>query len=300
MSLVGFIGLGNMGAHMARNLMGAGHKLIVFDVNKQVTDKFKSEGAEVAASPAEVAAASKDIVTMLPSSPHVRSVYTDKNGLLSTLQANSLCMDSSTIDQSASIEVSKLVAGKKSTYVDAPVSGGVLGAQNATLTFMVGGGEEAKTWQRVESWLKLMGKNIVNCGQVGNGQAAKICNNMLLGIEMIGVAETFNLGVRMGLDPKKLASIINTSSGRCWSSDTYNPVPGVIEGVPSGRGYEGGFGSSLMAKDLGLAQNASTLLQAPTPLGSLAHQLYRILSKDPNYGSKDFGVVYQFLKEQSK
>uniref|UniRef100_A0A8R1DXB5 3-hydroxyisobutyrate dehydrogenase n=1 Tax=Caenorhabditis japonica TaxID=281687 RepID=A0A8R1DXB5_CAEJA len=175
----------------------------------------------------------------------------------------------------------------------------MLGAQNATLTFMVGAGND-KTFSRAESLLSLMGKNIVNLGAVGNGQAAKICNNMLLGIQMIAVAETMNLGLSMGLDAKALAGIINTSSGRCWSSDTYNPVPGVIEGIPSGKEYAGGFGTQLMAKDLSLAQNASTNTQAPTPMGSLAHQLYRILARDPNYQTKDFGVVYQFLKKQNK
>ncbi|PAV65702.1 hypothetical protein WR25_17219, partial [Diploscapter pachys] len=300
MSLIGFIGLGNMGAHMARNLARNGHKLIVYDVNSAVVDQFKSEGAQVAKYPADVAAATTNIITMLPSSPHVREVYNSDKGLLKTMQANTLCMDSSTIDQNVSVEISNLCAEKKSRYVDAPVSGGVTGAQNATLTFMVGSGGCDKTFDRAKQILQLMGKNIVNCGQVGNGQAAKICNNMLLGIEMIGVAETMNLGIKMGLDAKQLASIINTSSGRCWSSDTYNPVPGVIEGIPSCRDYQGGFGSALMAKDLSLAQNASTLQQAPTPLGSMAHQIYRILANHPDYAGKDFGIIYKFLKNQSK
>lgn len=299
MSIVGFVGLGNMGAHMARNLMKNGHKLVVYDVNAKVLDQFHADGALVVEHPADVATAAKDIVTMLPSSPHVKQVYAGDGGLLQTMQPGTLCMDSSTIDQTVSIEVSALVSAKQSTYVDAPVSGGVLGAQNATLTFMVGGGDTASSYDRAYSFLSKMGKNIVNCGKVGNGQAAKICNNMLLGIEMIGVAETMNLGVRMGLCPKQLASIINTSSGRCWSSDTYNPVPGVIEGIPPSKEYVGGFGSALMAKDLSLAQNAATNVQAPTPLGSLAHQVYRLLAQNPQFAGKDFGVVYQFLKDQS-
>jgi len=232
----------------------------------------------------------------VPSSPHVRAVYNSDFGILKTLGPDSLCMDSSTIDQQASIEISRLMAEKKAHYVDAPVSGGVVGAQQGTLTFMVGADSTA-TFDRARVFLAQMGKNVVNCGKVGNGQAAKICNNMLLGIEMIGVAETMNLGIRMGLDAKQLAAIINTSSGRCWSSDTYNPVPGVIDGIPSCRNYEGGFASALMAKDLSLAQNASTLLGVPTPLGSLAHQLYRILSHSKNYQNRDFGVVYEFLKD---
>uniref|UniRef100_A0A1I7ZIL9 3-hydroxyisobutyrate dehydrogenase n=1 Tax=Steinernema glaseri TaxID=37863 RepID=A0A1I7ZIL9_9BILA len=300
-SLVGFIGLGNMGSHMARNLIKNGVKLVVYDVDAVRVAELKSDGADVAQHPADVAVASKTIVTMLPSSPHVRAVYGttpvgSDTGLLAKMQPGTLCMDSSTIDQSASIEVAAAVAKKQSSYVDAPVSGGVVGAQNATLTFMVGGDDAS--FKAASKYLDMMGKNTVHCGKVGSGQAAKICNNMLLGIEMIGVAETMNLGMRMGLDPKLLASIINTSSGRCWSSDTYNPVPGVIEGIPPSKGYAGGFGSALMAKDLGLAQNASTDVRAPTPLGSLAHQIYRLLATNPQYKNLDFGVVYQFLKEQ--
>ncbi|ETN79762.1 3-hydroxyisobutyrate dehydrogenase [Necator americanus] len=299
MATVGFIGLGNMGAHMARNLMKNGHKLVVYDINKTVLSAFKADGADVAGSPAEVAAAAKDIITMLPSSPHVRKAYGGDDGLLQKMQPGTLCIDSSTIDQTASIEVADWCKEKESTYVDAPVSGGVTGAQNATLTFMLGSGKCQKTFDRATSLIKFMGKNMVNCGEVGAGQAAKICNNMLLAIEMAGVAETMNLGIKMGLDAKVLAGIINTSSGRCWSSDTYNPVPGVIQGIPPSNGYQGGFGSALMAKDLSLAQNASTTTQSPTPLGSLAHQIYRLLAQDPKYSSKDFGIVYQFLKNQN-
>jgi len=302
-NLVGFIGLGNMGAHMARNLIRNGCKLVVHDVNAARVAELKADGAEVAKYPADVAIASKTIITMLPSSPHVRAVYGvtpagADTGLLANMQPGTLCIDSSTIDQSTSIEVADVVAGKQSAYVDAPVSGGVGGAQNATLTFMVGGDEAS--FKRASKYLAWMGKNTVHCGKVGNGEAAKICNNMLLAIGMVGVAETMNLGERMGLDAKLLASIINTSSGRCWSSDTYNPVPGVIEGIPPSKNYAGGFGSSLMAKDLGLAQNASTSVQAPTPLGSMAHQVYRLLAQNPKYSHLDFGVVYQFLKDQQE
>lgn len=288
-----------MGAHMARNLMKNGRKLIVYDVNETVLPPFKAEGADIAKCPANVAAAVKDIITMLPSSPHVRKAYGGHDGLLKSLQPGSLCIDSSTIDQSVSIDVAEWCKSKQCTYVDAPVSGGVTGAQNATLTFMVGSGKCQETFDRAAAIIKLMGKNVVNCGEVGTGQAAKICNNMLLGIQMIGVSETMNLGIKMGLDPKVLAGIINTSSGRCWSSDTYNPVPGMIEGIPSSNGYQGGFGCTLMAKDLSLAQNASTTMQAPTPLGSLAHQIYRLIAQNPSYAKKDFAIVYQFLKEQN-
>uniref|UniRef100_A0A914USS7 3-hydroxyisobutyrate dehydrogenase n=1 Tax=Plectus sambesii TaxID=2011161 RepID=A0A914USS7_9BILA len=233
----------------------------------------------------------------LPSSPHVQSVYTGDNGIFKTIQKDTLCMDSSTIDQTVSIEMANLAKQKGAAYMDTPVSGGVVAAQNGLLTFMCGG--DGKSFARAEPFLSQMGKNVVHCGDVGTGQAAKICNNMLLGISMIGVSETMNLGEKLGLKPEMLAKIINTSSGRCWSSDTYNPVPGVIEGIPCNRQYAGGFGSSLMAKDLGLAQNAATSVKAATPLGSLAHQIYRLLAQSPEFQGKDFSVVYQFLKDQT-
>lgn len=297
MSSVGFIGLGNMGAHMARNLIRKGCRLVAFDLDGNRLAELKAFGAEAAKDPADVAAQCSELITMLPSSPHVRSVFTGSNGILQTMRPGTLCIDSSTIDQSASIGVAKEVERKGGQYVDAPVSGGVVGAQNATLTFMVGG--DTSSFQKAQRLLQHMGKNIVHCGKVGNGQAAKICNNMLLGIQMIGVAETMNLGLKMGLEAKQLASIINTSSGRCWSSDTYNPVPGVIEGIPPSNRYAGGFGCPLMAKDLGLAQNASTEVQAPTPLGSLAHQIYRLLAKSPEFAGLDFASVYLFLQGQT-
>uniref|UniRef100_A0AC34F9L8 3-hydroxyisobutyrate dehydrogenase n=1 Tax=Panagrolaimus sp. ES5 TaxID=591445 RepID=A0AC34F9L8_9BILA len=295
MTTVGFIGLGQMGNHMARNLLKNSFKVIAYDVDPKRQAELKSDGAEIVKYPADVAAATKNLITMLPNSSCVNSVFTDSKGILETISPGTLCIDSSTIEQSASIDISKLCEEKQASYIDAPVSGGVTGAQNATLTFMVGG--EKDNYERAMPFLEKMGKNIVYCGGVGNGQAVKICNNMLLGIQMIGVSEAMNLGVKMGLDPKLLASIINTSSGRCWSSDTYNPVPNVIEGVPSCRDYAGGFGSQLMAKDLGLAQTASTQCKAPTPLGSLAHQMYQILASHPDFKDKDFGVVYKFLSK---
>jgi 3-hydroxyisobutyrate dehydrogenase len=295
MTTVGFVGLGQMGNHMARNLLKNSFKIIAYDVDPKRQAELKSDGAEIVKYPADVAAATKNIVTMLPNSSIVNSVFSDSHGILETISPGTLCIDSSTIEQSASIDISKLCAEKQASYIDAPVSGGVTGAQNATLTFMVGGAQN--DFERAKPFLEKMGKNIVYCGGVGNGQAVKICNNMLLGIQMIGVSEAMNLGVKMGLDAKLLASIINTSSGRCWSSDTYNPVPNVIEGVPSCRDYAGGFGSQLMAKDLGLAQTASTQCKAPTPLGSLAHQMYQILASHPDFKDKDFGVVYKFLSK---
>ncbi|KAI6188052.1 3-hydroxyisobutyrate dehydrogenase [Aphelenchoides besseyi] len=299
MSTVGFIGLGNMGGFMARNLLKKGRQLVVFDVDKKKSDLLVQFGATLAADPAEVGdRASEVIFTMLPNSSHVDSVFNGDNGILQTLKPNSLCIDCSTIDPVTTANLAKQTAEKKSTFLDAPVSGGVVGAECGTLTFMVGGPNEG--FEQAKPYFQEMGKNAVYCGEVGAGQSTKICNNMLLGIHMIGVAEALNLGVKLGLDPKRLTEIINTSSGRCWSTDTYNPVPGVMENVPSCRGYSGGFGNSLMAKDLGIAQNVATEFRAPIPLGSLAHQMYRILSSLPDYKDKDFGSVYEFLCKESK
>ncbi|EDV20896.1 uncharacterized protein TRIADDRAFT_50898 [Trichoplax adhaerens] len=284
-----------MGASMARNLMKNGHKVIVNDVVPESVSALKNDGAEVAQTAAELASRTSTIVTMLPSNPHVREVYTGSNGLFSTASQDSLFIDSSTIDPAVSQEMAAIASEKGSTFMDAPVSGGVVAARDALLTFMVGGPEEK--FDEVKSILDCMGKNIVHCGKVGTGQASKICNNMLLAIGMIGTSETMNLGIRLGLDPKLLAKILNMSSGRCWSSEVYNPCPGVIEGIPSSNNYEGGFGTALMTKDLGLAQSAANATNSPTPLGSLAHQLYRVLCNN-GYGKKDFSVVFQTLKEE--
>lgn len=296
-SAVGFIGLGNMGNHMARNLAKKGYKLVVYDVSKDALKSLKEEGMTVAGSPAEVASQCKDIITMLPATQHVQEAYAGKNGILSTVKENSLLIDSSTIDPAVSKEMAILATAKHSSYIDAPVSGGVNAARDAGLTFMVGA--PAVSFDAAQKYLSAMGKNIVHCGPVGTGQAAKICNNMLLAISMIGTSEAMNLGQRLGLDPKLLAKILNTSSGRCWSSEVYNPCPGVLDGVPSSNNYKGGFGTALMTKDLGLAQNAATATKSPIPLGGLAHQIYRIMTSS-GYAGKDFSSAYQFLQEQEQ
>ncbi|OQV18829.1 3-hydroxyisobutyrate dehydrogenase, mitochondrial [Hypsibius exemplaris] len=293
-SRVGFIGLGNMGTHMAQNLIKNGHSLVVHDVYPEAVARLEALGATAARSASEVAESCDRIITMLPSSPHVLQVYNCDSGLLKNVRPGTLLIDSSTIDPATTKEIAAKADAKGATFVDAPVSGGVGGAKDATLTFMVGC-EEAK-FAGIKTLLLHMGKNVVHCGGVGMGEAAKICNNMLMAISMVGVAETMNLGTRLGLDSKVLAGIINTSSGRCWSSDTYNPVPGIKPGTPSCNNYDGGFVNNLMAKDLGLAQNASTATMSPTPMGSLAHQLYRILITK-GYGGKDFSSIYQFFQE---
>ncbi|XP_064471849.1 3-hydroxyisobutyrate dehydrogenase, mitochondrial-like [Ornithodoros turicata] len=291
---LGFIGLGNMGSHMAKNLIKAGHRLVVYDVYPEAIEALSKMGAVPVQSPADVAGQCDNIITMLPSSPHVTAVYAGQRGILSNIKSGSLLIDSSTIDPSVSQDMAKLAEAKGATFIDAPVSGGVNAARDGTLTFMVGGKEsEGKAAEEV---LLCMGKNVIHCGSVGCGQAAKICNNMMLAISMIGCAETMNLGARLGLDPSVLNSILNVSSGKTWPSEVYSPVPGVMPNVPSSNNYNGGFGTALMTKDLGLAQTAATNTNSPTPLGSVSHQIYRLLLSK-GLGQKDFSVVYQLIRE---
>ncbi|XP_036140472.1 3-hydroxyisobutyrate dehydrogenase, mitochondrial [Monomorium pharaonis] len=292
-SKIGFVGLGNMGGYMAQNLLKKGYELIVYDVNKLAVTSLVEAGASCASSAAEMSKEAEVIISMLPSNEHVLDVYTGKNGVLSAAKKNALLIDSSTVDPSVSQLVASQARERNLRFIDSPVSGGVNAAKDGTLTFMVGGSEI--NFNDAKSILEALGSRIVHCGDIGMGQAAKLCNNMLLAISMIGTAEAFNLGQKLGLDPKVLADIVNSSSGRCWSSDVYNPVPGILPNVPSSKNYEGGFGTTLMAKDLGLAQSAATRMQAPIPLGSLAHQIYRAVIAQ-GFSNKDFSVIYQFLK----
>lgn len=294
---VGFIGLGNMGGHMAKNLIKHDHALIVYDVNKDAVNAAVQAGAEAASSPAEVAAHCTKIITMLPSSPHVKEVYCGESGLLTRAKEGALFLDSSTIDPSVSVAIAKVAKDRHTTYMDAPVSGGIMAAQAGHLTFMVGG--DPAVYPVAENMLKMMGRNVVHCGAVGTGQAAKICNNMLLAISMIGTSETINLGIQLGLDPAMLSKILNMSSGKCWSSEIYNPCPGVLSGVPSSNDYKGGFGTALMTKDLGLAQNAATETKSPTPLGSVAHQIYRLMTNG-EYADKDFSSAFKFIQQMQE
>ncbi|XP_037078041.1 3-hydroxyisobutyrate dehydrogenase, mitochondrial-like isoform X2 [Pollicipes pollicipes] len=293
-SKVGFIGLGNMGGPMAENLINKGHGVSVFDVSEEAAGRLGSLGAQVCSSPAAVAEGCDRIVSMLPNSRHVQDVYAGANGILSTVQPGTLMIDSSTIDPAVSQEMALAADAKSAVYMDAPVSGGVNAARGGTLTFMVGGPDGK--FAAARQLLECMGQNIVHCGAVGSGQAAKICNNMMLAVSMIGAAETMNLGTRLGLDPKLLAKILATSTGRCWAIDSYNPVPGIMENVPSSNDYKGGFGTALMCKDLGLAQASATASEACTPLGSAAHQIYRLLVNQ-GHGHLDFSAVYKYISE---
>ncbi|MFP3274919.1 MAG: 3-hydroxyisobutyrate dehydrogenase, partial [Paraburkholderia sp.] len=262
---IGFIGLGNMGAPMAHNLLKAGHTVNVFDLNAQAVQALVDAGAKAASSPKAAVTDVEYVITMLPAAAHVRSVLTADDGVLAGIAKGVTIIDSSTIDPASVKSFAELAAQHGNAFVDAPVSGGTGGAAAGTLTFMVGGG--AEVYEQVKPVLSAMGKNIVHCGDTGTGQVAKICNNLVLGITMAGVAEAMSLGAALGIDPKVLGGIINTSTGRCWSSDTYNPFPGVIATAPSSRGYTGGFGTDLMLKDLGLATDAAKQAHQPVYLG---------------------------------
>jgi 3-hydroxyisobutyrate dehydrogenase len=291
---IGFIGLGHMGNPMARNLLKNGHALKVYDVVPELVKKLVDLGCEAATSAADCAKGVERVITMLPSSPHVRTAYAGEFGILAAVAPGTPLIDCSTIDPLTAREIAMDAAAKQCPMVDAPVSGGVGGAEAGTLTFMVGG--EAKDFEAARAVLQAMGKNVVHCGGAGNGQVAKICNNMMLAIEMIATSEGMSLAAKLGMDPKVFAAIVNTSSGRCWSSDTYNPYPGVLENVPSSRGYAGGFGADLMLKDLTLVTDAAKAARQPVLLGAIAQQIYQKHSVD-GHGAKDFSsVILQYMK----
>ncbi|PMS22021.1 3-hydroxyisobutyrate dehydrogenase [Trinickia dabaoshanensis] len=293
---IGFVGLGNMGAPMARNLLKNGHSLQAFDLSEDALRSLAQAGAAVCASPKQAAADAELVVTMLPAAAHVRSVLTDEQGVLAGIAPGVTIVDSSTIDPASAQAFAKLAAAHGNAFVDAPVSGGTGGAAAGTLTFMVGASETL--FAEIAPVLGAMGKNIVRCGDTGMGQVAKICNNLLLGITMTGVAEAMSLGAALGIDPKVLAGIINTSTGRCWSSDTYNPYPGIVETAPASRGYTGGFGADLMLKDLGLAAEAARGAKQPIFLGALAQQLYQTMSAN-GQGGLDFSAIIALYRHHA-
>ncbi len=294
MNHVAFIGLGHMGGPMALNLIKGGYRLTVFDLVPAALDRAREGGAAVAASAAEAVRDADFVISMLPASPHVEDLYLGRGQLLAHAKPGALLIDCSTIATQTAVEVSKAAAAKGFDMIDAPVSGGTAGAAAGTLTFIVGGTDAAL--ERARPLLEKMGKNIFHAGDHGAGQTAKICNNMLLAIHMIGTAEALNLGVSLGLDPGVLSEIIQKSSGRNWSTELYNPWPGVMENVPAGRGYEGGFGVDLMLKDLGLALEAGLQGKAPTPLGSAARNLYHLHSQAGS-GALDFSSILKLLQK---
>ena len=255
---VGFVGLGMMGSRMAKNIGKAGYPLMVYDMNRSnsesILKQVNSTNVAIASSIDEIAEKNNIIITMVPASKEVKECLlgkNDGNGILNIANCGSLVIDCSTIDPDVSVELNDIAFTKGISMIDAPVSGGVNGAEAGTLTFMVGGNGFAL--ERARPLLEVMGKKIVHCGGPGTGGITKLCNNLALAIQMIGTAEALALGKKLGMDPKKLSEVMSTSTARCWSVDTYNPCPGVMENVPSSRNYEGGFSASLMEKDIGLA-----------------------------------------------
>ncbi|MDU9392241.1 3-hydroxyisobutyrate dehydrogenase [Pseudomonas sp. zfem002] len=291
---IAFVGLGNMGAPMARNLIKAGHSLNLFDLNTTILAELAELGGHISDSPRDAASNAELVITMLPAAAHVRGVYLGENGVLAGVRAGTPVVDCSTIDPQTIREVSAAAAKQGVDMGDAPVSGGTGGAAAGTLTFMVGGSDAL--FATLQPVLAQMGRNIVHCGAVGTGQIAKICNNLLLGISMVGVSEAMALGNALGIDTKVLAGIINSSTGRCWSSDTYNPWPGIIETAPASRGYTGGFGAELMLKDLGLATEAAKQAHQPVILGAVAQQLYQAMSLRGD-GGKDFSAIVESYRK---
>ncbi len=291
MSLIAFIGLGNMGAGMAARQAAAGHEVRAFDLSGLAVERAVQAGCMAAASAGEAVAGAEMVITMLPAGGHVRQIITE--AVLPNVPKSALLIDCSTIDVDSARAVAAEAKAAGVTFADAPVSGGIAAAEAGTLTFMVGC-EEAR-FPDVEAALKPMAKAVVHAGEAGAGQAAKICNNMVLGVSMLGVCEAFALAERLGLKADKFFDIASQSSGQCWSISSYCPWPGVGPASPSDRGYEGGFLTKLMLKDLKLAQAAAAAAGATTPMGAQAEALYAMFDR-LGYGDKDFSGVLQLMR----
>ena len=294
---IAFIGLGNMGGPMALNLHKAGHDVGAFDLSKPACDKLAGDGVRIATDAGNCVVGAEVVISMLPASQHVEALYlgNDKQpGLLPQLAAGTLVIDCSTIAAATSRKVAEAAKAKGVAFIDAPVSGGTGGAIAGTLTFMVGG--DTADLERARPVLEKMGANIFHAGSVGAGQTAKICNNMLLGILMAGTSEAIALGVANGLDPKVLSEIMRRSSGGNWALEKYNPFPGVMETAPASKGYAGGFGTDLMLKDLGLAQENAMAVKAATPLGGMARNLYAAHSL-AGHGGLDFSSIIKMVQK---
>ena len=292
MAKIGFIGLGNMGLPMALNLVKAGHAVTGFDLSPKGVDALKSAGGSAAKSITAIAADCEIVITMLPAGKEVREVYLT-DGAIERAKPGTLLIDCSTIDVETARAVAAAAEAKGLDMLDAPVSGGVGGAQAGSLTFMVGGKEAA--FAKAKPVLEAMGKTIVHAGGAGNGQAAKICNNMILGVSMIAVSEAFVLAERLGLDHQKLFDIAAKSSGQCWSMTSYCPVPGPVPTSPANRDYQAGFTAAMMLKDLKLAQDAARTAGAATPLGAEAAALYDLFCAH-GHAAKDFSGIIRFVR----
>jgi 3-hydroxyisobutyrate dehydrogenase len=297
MATVGFIGLGNMGGPMASNLAKAGHKVKAFDLSEEALKAVVADGAQAAKTAEEAIDGAEFVVSMLPADRHVKGVYLGDNGLINKLSKDQLVIDCSTISSDTAMFVGEELEIAGIAFIDAPVSGGVGGAKAGTLTFICGGTES--NVDRARTVLNDMGKNVFRAGDVGAGQIAKICNNMLLSVLMVGTSEALQLGKANGLDPKILSEIMLASSGRNWTLEVYNPCPGVMENVPSSNGYQGGFLVDLMAKDLGLAQQTALESGAATPMGSLTRNLYHSWSEQ-GHGRQDFSSIFNYVAPKSQ
>ena len=291
---IGFIGLGNMGAPMAANLVKSGDHVLGFDVVAAARQACAQLGVEIAADPKAAVEAADIVITMLPAGDYVRAVWSE---ILASAKRGALFIDCSTIDVTSARAAHALAAERGIAALDAPVSGGVAGAKAATLTFMVGGAAEA--FARGKPILERMGKRVVHCGDAGNGQAAKICNNMILGASMIAVSEAFVLGERLGLSHQALFDVASASSGQCWSLTSYCPVPGPVPASPANNGYKPGFAAALMLKDLKLAREAAQAVHANTALGTHAAEIYDRYAA-AGHSANDFSGIVNFVREASK
>jgi 3-hydroxyisobutyrate dehydrogenase len=296
MTTIAFIGVGNMGGPMARNLLKAQYKVRAFDLSAAALKPVTDAGAEPAATALEAVKGADVVITMLPAGQHVRGVYLDTNGVLGAAKKDALLIDCSTIDIDSARTVHAAAEKAGFEFLDAPVSGGVGGAEAASLAFMCGGTDKA--FERAKPILEKMGKRIVHAGAAGAGQAAKICNNMLLAISMIGTCEAFALGEKLGLEHQKLFDIMSAASGQCWSLTTYCPVPGPVPTSPSNRDYAGGFATALMLKDLKLSQAAAAGAGAATPLGAEAAQLYSLFAAQ-GHAAMDFSGIIKMLRGEA-
>lgn len=295
MAKIGFLGLGNMGSPMVENLLSAGHELKIFDIQAAALQAYAGR-AQLCSTPSAACVDRDFIISMLPSGQIVEDLYIHQDKLLDAIHPSSLVIDCSTVAPANSKALAQAAQQRGIAVLDAPVSGGVGGAQAGTLTFIVGGA--AEDVQRAKPVLSVMGKNIFHAGAHGAGQVAKICNNMLLAVHMVGTAESLQLGVDNGLDPAVLSEIMLQSSGRNWSLEVYNPFPGVQEGVPAARDYAGGFAVNLMNKDLGLAMDATTLSHSSTPMGALAKSLYQDWGNAGN-GALDFSSIQRSFEHNN-
>ncbi len=293
MARIGFIGLGNMGLPMAQNLIKAGHTVEGVDISEAAVAKLKAAGGTGVETAKSAAARADVVITMLPAGQHVREVYLGPNGIIENANEGTLLIDCSTIDVESARAVAAEAEKKGLLMIDAPVSGGVGGAQAGTLTFMVGGPTQA--FVRAETILQNMGKTIVHAGGSGNGQAAKVCNNMVLAVSMIAVSEAFVLAEKLGLEHQKLFDIASKSSGQCWALTTYCPVPGPVPTSPANRDYQAGFTAAMMLKDLRLAQDASKASGANTAFGADAEKLYAKFVESGEAG-KDFSGIIRYIR----